>query len=94
MELAVGQPRRYGAGDPLVLARLFALLRELAWSVHRPEQRDAVADQLTRLRATSAGQDFDQTRADRLAALGRDVGDALAGRWAVRNREPIRVIRP
>ena len=81
LELAVGQPRRYGAGDPLVLARLFALLRELAWSVHRPEQRDAVADQLTRLRATSAGQDFDQRERDRLAAAAEQVEQALVGRW-------------
>ena len=35
LDLAVAQPRRYGAADPAVLARLFTLLRELAWS-HPP----------------------------------------------------------
>ena len=82
LELAVAQPRRYGAADPFVLTRLFALLRELAWSVDQPGQRRAVADQLGRLRATTAAQDFDGSERSRLAALAGQVEQALAGHWA------------
>ena len=59
VEVAVGQPCRHGAADPVVLSRLSILLRELGWSARRPEQRAAVAEQLARLRATAAGQDLD-----------------------------------
>ena len=41
LELAVAQPRRYGAADPLVLGRLFALLGEVAWCTRDAEQRQA-----------------------------------------------------
>ncbi len=43
LEMAVTQPRRYGAADPFVLARLFALLGEVAWVADHPAQRDALA---------------------------------------------------
>ena len=61
LDLAVTQPRRYGAADPDVLARLFRLLRELAWSAE-PDQRAAVDEQLGRLRDTAAGQDSTPNR--------------------------------
>ncbi len=32
LALAVEQPALYGSGDPLVMARLFMLLREVAWA--------------------------------------------------------------
>lgn len=31
IELAMEQPRRYGASDPAVLAQLYSMLRRLAW---------------------------------------------------------------
>ena len=82
LDLAVAQPRRYGATDPSVLARLAALLEEVAWCARTPEQRTAVGDQLARLRATAAGQDFDDTEQAELRRLAARVADALAGRWA------------
>lgn len=82
LELAVAQPRRYGAADPDVLARLLALLRELAWAVPLPEQRKVVADQLGRLRATVDAQAFDSTERASLAGLAIQVDLALDGRWA------------
>jgi uncharacterized membrane protein len=81
LELAIGQPRRYGAADPAVLARLLTLLRELAWSTHRPEHHQAVTDQLGRLRSTVADQQFDDTERRDLAALATSVEVALSHQW-------------
>jgi len=81
LELAVTQPRRYGAGDPLVLARLSSLLRELAWCVELPDQRREVADQLVQLRDTIAEQDFDAREQAQLAGLAEQVQHALDGHW-------------
>lgn len=81
LELVVAQPRRYGAGDSPLLSRLSSLLRELAWCVREQDQRRAVADQLARLRATTAAQDFDAHERARLAGLAEQVEEALAGRW-------------
>lgn len=52
LDVAIAQPRLYGASDPQVMARLFRLLEEVAWHV-----RDylPIGDQLRRLR-TSLGQ--------------------------------------
>ncbi|MFI7055805.1 DUF2254 domain-containing protein [Streptosporangium canum] len=80
LELAVAQPRRYGANDPFVLARLSSLLRELAWCAGH-EHRQTVADQLARLRTTIAAQDFDATERAWLAELTEQVDQALDGRW-------------
>ncbi|MGC5010903.1 DUF2254 domain-containing protein [Streptosporangium sp. DT93] len=80
LELAVAQPRRYGASDPFVLARLSSLLRELAWCAGR-EHRQTVAGQLARLRTTIAAQDFDATERAWLAELTEQVDQAMAGRW-------------
>lgn len=81
LELAIAQPRRYGAAEPAVLSRLSWLLYELAWVVRQPEQRRAVADQLTRLRATTAAQNFDGAERAHLDIVANQVQDALAGRW-------------
>ncbi|MER6008931.1 DUF2254 family protein [Nonomuraea angiospora] len=80
LEMALAQPRRYGAADPAVLARLFALLRDLAWCA-APDQRPAIIGQLARLRATAAEKDFDAAELAPLAALAEQVEHALAGRW-------------
>ncbi len=81
LELAIAQPRRYGATDPAVLSRLSWLLYELAWVVRQPEQNQAVADQLTRLRATTDAQNFDPAERAHLDTLTDRVQQALAGRW-------------
>ncbi len=78
LELAVGQPRRYGASDPVVLGRLFQLLHEVAWFAPQVGQRHAVAGQLVRLRTTTAGQDFDDTERAHLKALGDRVEQTLS----------------
>jgi uncharacterized membrane protein len=82
LELAVAQPRRYGAGEPEVLARLFALLREVAWSTRRPVHHRAIAAQLERLCDTVGQQDFDGSEQARLAGLASSVRQVLDGRWS------------
>ena len=77
LDLAVAQPRRYGAEDPTVLSRLFFLLRELAWCAQTVEHRSAVAEQLARLRRTVSSQDFDEYEKASLAELG-DAVEAVA----------------
>ena len=59
------------------------LLRELAWHLREGpgEHREAVAEQLARVRTTVAAQDFDATERTRLAGLGVQVEQALLGRW-------------
>ncbi len=81
LELAITQPRRYGAADPFVLGRLFDLLRELAWCVQTQEQEHAVTEQLARLRATAAAQDFAAAETARLGRLAALVEQAQHGRW-------------
>ncbi|WP_307723989.1 DUF2254 domain-containing protein [Pseudonocardia hydrocarbonoxydans] len=81
LDLAVSQPRRYGAADPAVLTRLMMLLRELGWTVDRPDQRRAVTDQLARLRHTVDAQDFDAVERTTLAELGVQVEQAATGKW-------------
>lgn len=86
LDEAVAQPRRYGAGDPAVLARLLVLLDELAWRVRLPEERSAIAGQLGRVRATVEAQAFDAAEVDRLAALAGRVESTLArGRRTARS---------
>ncbi|MEO9137616.1 MAG: DUF2254 domain-containing protein, partial [Jatrophihabitans sp.] len=74
LDVAVTQPRRYGASDPQVLDRLFRLLGELAW--HAPDE-PAIAGQLARLRATVDGADLDDTEKRQLAGAGLGVERAL-----------------
>ena len=81
LELAVAQPRRYGAADPDVLSRLAMLLREVAWVADTPEQHLAIAGQVERLTATIDGQDYDQAEQGRLHEQIKDVRRALIGRW-------------
>lgn len=79
LDLAVSAPRRYGASDPDVLGRLFALLAEVAWCSDDPRHRTAVEGQLARLVATADEQDFDQVERTRLTELAESVRAALRG---------------
>lgn len=84
LDAALTQPRRYGAADPAVTARLLRLLREVGWSVRTAAQREAVADQLARLQVTVAAQDFDDIERAEFDRGDREVQDALQGRWSGR----------
>ncbi|PCG81498.1 hypothetical protein CIB93_35045 [Streptomyces sp. WZ.A104] len=80
LHLAMAQPLRYGAAEPAVLARLYMLLRELAWH-SRHEQRPTIAAHLAHVRSTAAAQEIrPDDRAD-LADLADSADQALTGHW-------------
>jgi uncharacterized membrane protein len=81
LDSALAEPRRYAATAPSVLARLTQVLREVAWRVHDPEDRQAVRDQLHRLRETIAGADLGTAEKAELARQDTLVERALVGRW-------------
>ncbi|GAA5140339.1 DUF2254 domain-containing protein [Nocardioides marinquilinus] len=72
LEVAIGQPRRYGAADPLVLAALYRLLEALA---HRapPRHGPVVRTQFERLERTVGQRDLDDAETAVLHALGSRV---------------------
>ncbi|MDO5710144.1 MAG: DUF2254 domain-containing protein [Micrococcales bacterium] len=76
VEEGISQPRRYGATDPQVMAKIFQVLLDLGHRV-APEQRGVILGQLERLRATVAAQSFDDHEQATLAELGRRVEDTL-----------------
>lgn len=78
---AVSQPRRYGASDATVLARLFLLLQELAWHAPWPDRELAITRQLARLQTTVAAQQFDVHEIHGLEQSADAVTAALHGRW-------------
>ncbi|MDH2426362.1 DUF2254 domain-containing protein [Sphaerisporangium sp. TRM90804] len=82
LELAIQQPRRYGAKDPAVLAQLLFLLRDLAWCAAY-EHRPVIAEQLVRVRREVTEQDYDATELTRFDGLVRHVEEALEGRWTL-----------
>ncbi|MBP2705881.1 DUF2254 domain-containing protein [Microbispora sp. RL4-1S] len=82
LELVVTEPRHFAASVPEVLARLFMMLREMAWRARRPEYLRAIGAELGRLRATVERQDFDRVERERLDSLATSVEEALTGRWA------------
>lgn len=73
LEMSLTQIRRYGASDPLVIARLYQLLDELAWHVP-PSDLALVERERLRLDATTASADFDDVSRARLAAASAQVG--------------------
>ena len=81
LDLAIAQPRRYGAADPAVLTRLYWLLREIAWVTTVPDQHRVITGQLIRLEATTNAQDFDPTERANLTRLADRVTQALHGQW-------------
>ena len=81
LDSALSEPRRYAATAPTVLARLAVVLRELAWRVQDEHERQAVRDQLHRLRETIADADLGDAEKAELARLDTLVEQALLGRW-------------
>lgn len=76
VEGTITQPRRYGASDPQVAARLASLLGDLAEQAPR-EHRCVVALHLQRLRHTIGEQDFDDTERALLADILDHVDQTL-----------------
>jgi uncharacterized membrane protein len=76
LELALAQPRKYGASDPAVVASLFRLLQDLAWNA-RDEQRPTIEGQLERLQQSIAAEPFDGVQRTQFAKLSGEVRCAL-----------------
>jgi uncharacterized membrane protein len=69
VETALQQPRRYGAGDPDVAARLYGLIAEVARHVGDDERASVLRGQLERLSASVAREDYDEVERARFADL-------------------------
>ncbi|MBG0738107.1 DUF2254 domain-containing protein [Paeniglutamicibacter antarcticus] len=81
LDLAIGQPRRYGIADPVVASRIFDLLKEVAWCSSTPSLRADLADQLTRVEQQMQEQTYVPADRDHLQSLGGGVRAALQGVW-------------
>ncbi|MEO6942680.1 MAG: DUF2254 domain-containing protein [Terrimesophilobacter sp.] len=77
LNLAVEQPRRYGAADPDVAGRLFLLLREVALNTEDFVHLEAVRSQCSRLEASVAAADYDGDERVRFCELITSVKQAL-----------------
>ena len=82
LDATIAPLARYGSADPDVLARLFMLLREVAWCTTTGDQRGSIAVWLRRLRQTVEREGFDDVERARLEKAEHDVEEAIAGRWA------------
>ncbi|GAA2034495.1 DUF2254 domain-containing protein [Agromyces tropicus] len=78
VEVGVQQPRRYGAADPDVAARLFDLIGDVARRATRPEHRQVLEGQLDRLVASVGDADYDAVERARFARLAARARDTLA----------------
>jgi uncharacterized membrane protein len=81
LELAVQQPRHFGAGDATVAERLYGLLREVGFVSSTAVQRELVAAQVVRLDASVAAAAYDATERERFAQLSARCAAALRGEW-------------
>jgi uncharacterized membrane protein len=78
VEVGVQQVRRYGAADPDVAARLFALVEDVARRTTRPEQRAVLQLQLDRLVSSVAAADYDAHERAGFARTAEEARDVLA----------------
>lgn len=82
LELALNQPRRYGASDPDVAARLYQLLQEVGYVSTRVAQRTPLKSQLSRLDASVAAGGYDSVERKGFDALSASARAAITQhRW-------------
>lgn len=58
LDMAMNQPRQYGASDPVVAGRLLALLQELTWCDRKNQYRSEILDHLDRMRSAIVAADY------------------------------------
>lgn len=73
LNLAVEQPRRYGASDPDLVARLYLLLREVALNTTDRNHHAAILNQSERLTASVADAGHDKQQLATFARLAEGV---------------------
>ncbi len=78
LEVAVQQPRRYGASDPVVAARLFQLLHDVALHTGPGADGEAVRAQADRLAASVDAEDYDAVEREGFARARRAIDEALS----------------
>ena len=77
LDLAVCQPRIFGATDPYVMTGLLELLRAVAFKATTSGDRDAIAAQLACVRRSIDRSTIDAPHLEQLAHLESTVSDAL-----------------
>lgn len=83
VETALQQPRRYGAGDPDVVTRLYGVIADVARHVGDDARAGVLRGQLERLSASVAREDYDEVERERFADLEAHAS-ALLDRAAAR----------
>lgn len=73
LDIALQQPRRYGASDPDVAERMLTLLNEVGFRACTQDQRAAVLSQLGRMMASIAAADYDHIERAHFAELASTV---------------------
>lgn len=58
LDMAMDQPRKYGAADPVVADRLLGLLHELAWCDRERQYREEILDHLEQMRVAILAADY------------------------------------
>lgn len=76
LDLAMNQPRQYGAADSAVAGRLLGLLLELAWCDRKGQYRAEISDHLCRMRMAIGKAGYSQSERKTLL----DQADAVAVR--------------
>lgn len=79
LDLAVAQPRIYGADDPFVMRSLLELLEAVAWVADGSEQSVAVEGQLARTRKVIAQGSLDEFHQQELGSTADAVDAVLRG---------------
>ena len=74
LDLAMNQPRHYGATDPAVAARLLALLQELASCDREGRYRTEILDHLGRMRNAIGAADYSVPERTMLLETADSIG--------------------
>jgi uncharacterized membrane protein len=86
--MSVEEPLQFGTGQPAVLRRIAALLREVAFRAPRGTVDDELRAALDR--CAGAARDSTGVTEEETAAWRSHLEDALAGRWAPQLPPPLR----
>ena len=74
LDMAMNQPRLYGAADPDVAARLLELLRELSWCDRNGQYRREILEHRGRMRADISAGKYSPAERQHLLDLADNVG--------------------
>ncbi|MET3951026.1 DUF2254 domain-containing protein [Arthrobacter sp. UYEF36] len=78
LDMAMNQPRQYGAADPAVAGRLLELLHELAWCDRKREYATEILDHLGRMRSAIGAADYSTPERETLLDTADSIGPKQA----------------